>query len=229
MSFRILFIDSDYVLNAYQAWQTMKWDIAGGRVIPYYLSPPPNWLLNMPNVIVKGPLGIHDHGDNNLECGKALPITANLLLSRKALCKIGAFSEDLGRVGASLRSGEDTNFCERALNLNMRIGYCSSCIASHIVPPQRMTRRYFLQWYYMFGLSSNNEMLPHDTVFWFRTPRFEWRRLFVSAFRLLFSLVAGCRFENLLHFVSTSGSVIGYLTTQKRFTLTTGTDFIEKV
>jgi glycosyltransferase involved in cell wall biosynthesis len=222
----LCFVDDDvllgprYVVEAYQQWRKGLWDLAGGRLVADYETTPPAWLTRLPAAMINGPLAIYDRGEDDFVSppqDDRIPPTCNMLLPRESIPKIGLFDPALGEVGRNLRRGEDADFCQRAQAAGLTIGYCASPVARHFVPRQRMTRRYFLRWKYNSSISGSNEVLPSDTVFWLRVPRYEWRRLVECGLGVITGAFTQARFQRLLELTGAAGTVVGYLTRQRSY------------
>jgi glucosyl-dolichyl phosphate glucuronosyltransferase len=224
----LCFIDDDLIVSknhlaqAYTFWKTNTWDIASGRVVADFRDPIPGWIRAIPPQMLNGPLGIYDRGKKDFvlcEDDDLVPPTCNMLISRAVVEKIGGFNTDLGRLRNVLRSGEDTEFCERSRRAGFRIGYCASLVARHFVSESRITRRYFLRWKFYGALTGSNDILPADTVFWLGVPRYSWRALFESLIRVPFALFTRRRMQALILLSGNLGAVVGYLTGRRRWTL----------
>jgi glycosyltransferase involved in cell wall biosynthesis len=128
-----------------------------GKVRPRWSRVPPPELLTPPAQAIWGPLAIVDYGDtpaiyHPTAESQRLPIGANLAFARAALVAIGGWRTDLGKVNNSLLSGEDHEIFMRLRRFQLYAGYYDPAIAvGHYVPQQRLTRRYFRQWFYWHG------------------------------------------------------------------------------
>jgi glucosyl-dolichyl phosphate glucuronosyltransferase len=138
---------------------------AFGKVLPRWGDVPPPELLTPPAQDIWGPLAIVDYGDIATDylpahTGQRLPIGANLAFSRHALIAIGGWRTDLGKVNNTLISGEDHEIFVRLRRHGLYAGYYDPQVAvRHYVPPARLTRRYFRQWFFWHG-KTNALMLP---------------------------------------------------------------------
>jgi len=212
-------LPTDYVARAHAAWKNGSWGVAGGRAVADYEIPRPTWIDRLPRQMLNAPFGVHDRGEHDFiidDSDEIVPIGANMLIPRAVFEKIGKFDTELGRTGKSLRSGEDTEFYERARRAGLSIGYCGSCPLWHFVPRERLKRRFFVRWKFRASLTGGREVLPADTVYWLRVPRYEWRSLAESFFRLVTSVVVGRRTQRLIQFSGELGRVIGRLTGRRR-------------
>lgn len=114
----------------------------GGRVLPRWPAPPPDWLA--PELF--GYLSVLDLGNEmrDLTAGEYL-CGCNLSFDREALIAAGGFSTNLGRRGAeiSLLSNEELDVCNRLLTLGRRVVYAPEAVVEHVIPAERLTRRWF--------------------------------------------------------------------------------------
>ncbi|HEV3058783.1 MAG TPA: glycosyltransferase family 2 protein [Vicinamibacterales bacterium] len=128
-----------------------------GKVLPRWCRVPPPELLTTAAQAVWGPLAIVDYGDLPEDYkpgapGQRLPIGANLAFSREALVQIGGWRTDLGKVNNTLLSGEDHEIFMRLRRHDMYSGYYDPQVAvRHLVPAERLTRRYFRRWFFWNG------------------------------------------------------------------------------
>jgi glucosyl-dolichyl phosphate glucuronosyltransferase len=212
----------DYIVRAWDCRQNGGWDVAGGRAIGNYEVPCPEWARRLPPQMLNGPFGLHDRGPDDFvldENDDTSPIGANMLIPKSTLEKLGGFDTNLGRSGKSLRSGEDSEFYDRARQAGMKIGCCGSCWLKHLVQKERLSRRFMLRWKFFASLTGSNAPLPADTVFWLGVPRYSWRALFESLIRLPFALCTRRRMQALILLSGKLGAVVGYLTGRRRWSL----------
>lgn len=87
------------------------------------------------------------------------PVGANMAFRREVFGKHGAFRTDLGpqgaEIGASSREkagiSEDTEFGFRLTRAGEQLRYEPSAIVYHPVPVRRLTKEYFLEWWFVRG------------------------------------------------------------------------------
>jgi glycosyltransferase involved in cell wall biosynthesis len=171
-----------------------------GKVRPRWSRLPPPELLLTPAQAIWGPLAIVDYGDvpaiyHPAADGQRLPIGANLAFSRAALVAIGGWRTDLGKVNNTLLSGEDHEIFMRLRRFNLYAGYYDpDIVVGHYVPRQRLTRRYFRQWFYWHGKTQAlmfNDLYPELDMTrvprLFGVPRFAIRQACQQGWRWLCS------------------------------------------
>lgn len=122
----------------------------GGRCIPVWESPRPNWLAT--NMLTA--FSIFDYGDRPLTlrphqlltgCNFAFPVTV--------LERMGGFREDLGRQGQNLLSNEDVYMREQLDDLGLKSIYHPEIIVEHTIPAERLTKQWFRQRAWWQGIS----------------------------------------------------------------------------
>jgi glycosyltransferase involved in cell wall biosynthesis len=127
-----------------------KWAGAGGRILPPRDFTPPNWLPLGGKMDLGGTLALFDLGNLPGELKRA-PYGTNMAFHKSMFAKYGTFRVDLGRCGASLLSGEDTEFGERLMSASEHLRYEPAAVIYHPVPEERLTKKYFRTWWFDFG------------------------------------------------------------------------------
>jgi glycosyltransferase involved in cell wall biosynthesis len=139
-----------------------------GKVLPLWGCVPPPELLISRAQGLWGPLAIVDYGDEPIayvpeSSTQRLPIGANLAFVKSVLLTVGGWRTDLGKVNNTLISGEDHEIFLRLRRHQLYRGYYDPEVTvRHHVPPERLTRRYFRQWFYWHG---KTQALMLDAVF----------------------------------------------------------------
>jgi glycosyltransferase involved in cell wall biosynthesis len=124
--------------------------VIGGPIYPFYLSDKPDWFLDK--------YEIHSWGDeprflkrNEYFYG------SNMVFSKDVLEESGGFDTERGVSGETLNLGEETvlfdKIWKKSGNGN-NFYYSPDLIVYHLVPPERMSIRYFLKRRFMVGQSS---------------------------------------------------------------------------
>jgi len=160
---------ADWLVRIVQAFRTHSVKFVFGKVLPRWQSAPPPELLTPQAQDIWGPLAIVDYGDAPSHytptChGQRLPIGANLAILRSVLVSIGGWRTDLGKVNNTLISGEDHEIFMRLRRYGCYAGYYDpEIVVRHLVPTQRMTRRYFRRWFFWHGKTTAlmlNDLYP---------------------------------------------------------------------
>jgi glucosyl-dolichyl phosphate glucuronosyltransferase len=126
-------------------------DFVAGRIFPRWEKPAPAWM----SPVLYGVIAISDCGDAPLDihAGKEHPMTigANMAVRRRVISRLGGLRPDLGKLGGTLRTGEDHEFFLRMIHGGCRGVYEPSVVVRHFVPSARLTRSYFRAWLYQNG------------------------------------------------------------------------------
>jgi GT2 family glycosyltransferase len=99
---------------------------------------------------------LFDRGEEPHELGEP-PYGTNMAYRKAMFEKHGYFRTDLGRSANNMIGKEDTEFGERLLRAGERIWYAPSAIVFHPVLPERLTKKYFLSWWFGCGQSMIRE------------------------------------------------------------------------
>ena len=128
-----------------------------GKVLPRWAGPSDAELLGKEAQDIWGPLALVDYGDAAVDylperTGQCLPVGANLSFARAAVLNIGGWRTDLGKVNNTLISGEDHEIFIRLRRFGLYAGYYDPLVTvRHLVPAERLTRRYFRRWFFWHG------------------------------------------------------------------------------
>lgn len=148
----LAFVDDDVIVeptwlqNLTVALKSSDWAGAGGRILPIWNCAPPEWLPRFGKQAL-GPLVGFEPG---LEAGPLLepPFGTNMAFRKVMFEKYGGFRTDLGpRPNSEIRS-EDTEFGSRLLAAGEHLRYEPSATVYHPVPPNRLRKAYFLDWWF---------------------------------------------------------------------------------
>ena len=155
-------------------------DYAVGRIFPLWEVPPPHWMSDA----LRGVLAIPDGGPwrQLLSQGvheEIMPIGANMAVRRSVIEHIGGWNPDLGKLGGTLRTGEDHEFALRMLAAGFRGVYEPGAWVGHHVPASRLRLGYFARWFYDNGaiVAGLEETYPSSCARLLGVPRYLWRQL----------------------------------------------------
>src|SRR5687767_1112400 len=130
--------------------ESESWMGSGGRVIPVWQTQRPNWLPESGDILA--PLVFFDLGDKTGRMFEA-PFGTNMAFRKQAFEKYGNFRIDLGpRPENEIRS-EDTEFGNRVLGGGEQLYYEPAAIVYHPISSERLTKEYFLRWWFDKGRS----------------------------------------------------------------------------
>lgn len=116
---------------------------AGGPIVAEYPGGRPRWMSRYVERPIANPL---DLGDRERPFPRnRIPGGGNMAVRRDALERYGAFDPDLGRVGGRLIGGEECDLFERLARGGERCWYLPDAVMYHIIPPEKLTRDYFVR------------------------------------------------------------------------------------
>ena len=116
----------------------------GGRVLPAFVQPPPDWLSQD---LVKF-LSVLDLGaSSRLLADNEYVVGANVAYRCAAVAAVGGFNTALGRRGfaANLMSNEETELATRLKQAGGLIGYVGGAQVAHRIETQRLRQSWFRQ------------------------------------------------------------------------------------
>ena len=125
-----------------------EWVGAGGRICPEKEVSLPHWLTLTGPHSMAGLLVLFDRGSVAGEL-PVPPFGANMAFRKAVFESQGGFRSDLGPP-PKLR-GEDTDLCLRVMKSGGRLRYEPSAVVYHEMPENRLTKAYFLTWWFGHG------------------------------------------------------------------------------
>jgi glycosyltransferase involved in cell wall biosynthesis len=145
---------SDYLHRAAELFASRpSLGAAGGRSLPDYETPPPEWYS--PDL---APIGCRDLGDAFMESRwsantprdypECSPIGAGMIVRRTAMetwinqLQTSPERRLFGRTGAALTSGEDNDIVLTLLGAGWSVAYEPRLVLTHVIPPRRLTLDY---------------------------------------------------------------------------------------
>ena len=155
----LLFTDDDVVFDAdwLSAYARACADFPaatffGGRILPDWGGEKPRWLAGECLPLIDGVVVWYDHGTQTrlFTPNEPSPFGASFAVRRRLLEEVGGFRTDLGRAGASLGRGEETDFFLRAKQEAAEGVYVGRALCWH-----RIDRRRLKLWaLYRYGIES---------------------------------------------------------------------------
>ena len=196
----LAFMDDDVIVepswlqNLTAPLHNGRWAGSGGRILPHWTCSAPNWLPST-GWYVAGPLALFDQGDEFGQLTEA-PFGTNMAFQRDMFNKYGGFRTDLGPCPGSEIRNEDTEFGRRLLTAEEKLCYEPSAVVYHLVPENRVQKKYYLTWWFDKARSDIREMgvLP-DKWLIDGVPLYLLRRLARWTLRWLVALDPRLRFE----------------------------------
>jgi glycosyltransferase involved in cell wall biosynthesis len=142
----------DWMVHAVRALDTLKCDYVGGKVLPIWGAPPPRWLPDhgSPQWAV---IALVDFGPQPIELGSNAPLGVNMAFRRDAFTRVGVWNTDFGRKAGTLLGQEVREWCLRARAAGLRGFYVPDMVVRHVIPAERLTKRYFRRWFFWRGVS----------------------------------------------------------------------------
>ncbi len=128
----------------------LDWVGAGGRILPEKAFSRPRWLALSGPYAMPGILALFELGDTPGRLELA-PYGTNMAFRKEMFEKYGGFRTDLGPSPGSEIRNEDTEFGRRLMDAGERLRYEPSAVVYHEVPQHRLSKKYFLQWWFDYG------------------------------------------------------------------------------
>ncbi|MEX2175671.1 MAG: glycosyltransferase [Pirellulaceae bacterium] len=157
----IAFLDDDVDVEPYwlqalcQAFREEACDAVGGRAELRFPDARPNWI----GITEESLLSRVDRGPVRRICSPDEICGLNLAIKRCWFEKIGCFRIELGRVGTSLISGDETDVLRRIAAAGGKLIYEPAAFLWHRIPPSRLHKQWFLQRHY-WGVRSTLRIAP---------------------------------------------------------------------
>jgi glycosyltransferase involved in cell wall biosynthesis len=174
--------DSDWAAYIYHCFEQTGADMVGGKLVPLWLTPRPEWLTND----LLGPMPSIDYGPVRKRWDASCSgffLTANCSLRRSSIEKFGIFNVTLGRRAASLIGGEDAELFERWNRRDAVIYYEPAALMHHKVGADRVTPDFYRKWFIDIGYTQ-----AHQTDWkWHHAvsilPAWRWKKLVETGIR----------------------------------------------
>lgn len=148
-------IEADWLDRAAEGLERFNCDFVGGRVLPIWGGPRPEWLPNRPG-LHWAVIALMDLGPEPVEFGcngTPWPLGVNEVTRRDAFTRVGMFDNNLGRKAGTLRNQANREWHLRARAAGIRGFYLPDMKVHHLVPADRLTKSYFRRWLYWHGIS----------------------------------------------------------------------------
>ena len=206
-------VEPDWLVNAERDLRELNCDYLGGKALPIWRGTLPNWLPNRGGKHW-GVIALLDYGPKPLEFGEKVPLGVNMVFRREAFERAGLWDNSIGRKAGTLLGQEVREWAQRARAAGLRGFYSPDLVVHHVIPEDRLTKRYFRRWFYWHGISRailyhNNRLdmeSPESTALDFATvphiagvPRYLYRTCltkFVSMWSALARRDSVARFED---------------------------------
>jgi glycosyltransferase involved in cell wall biosynthesis len=150
----------DWLTRIGNAFAIQEREYIGGRVLPIWGAPRPRWLPDHGGS-QWAVIALLDFGPEPIRIGTRVPLGVNMAFRRRALDAVGGFNPRIGRKAGTLLGQEVREWCLRAHEAGLRGDYIPDVTLRHVIPADRLNKRYFRRWFYWRGIS--RAMLYADT------------------------------------------------------------------
>lgn len=145
-------VEPGWLDRCHDALDNPACDYIGGRVLPIWGAPCPKWLPDRGGKHW-AVIALLDYGPDPIEFGARVPLGVNMAFRRGAFERAGLLDPRIGRKAGTLLGQEVREWCIRARAAGIRGWYAPNVTVRHIIPPARLTKRYFRRWFYWRGIS----------------------------------------------------------------------------
>ena len=145
-------VPGDWLNQASAGLERLGADYVGGRVLPIWGAPRPRWIPDRGGR-QWAVIALLDYGPEPIEFGTRVPLGVNMAFRRAAFERAGLFDPDTGRRAGTLLGQEVREWCIRARRAGLRGFYVPEMSVRHIIPAERLRKRYFRRWFYWRGIS----------------------------------------------------------------------------
>jgi hypothetical protein len=129
-----------------------------------------------------------------------------MVFRREAFERAGLWNNTIGRKAGTLLGQEVREWCSRARAANLKGFYSPDLVVHHVIPADRLTKKYYRSWFYWHGISRAilyqskglDMESPESTELDFATvphiagiPRYMFRTYLQSFFSLISAIVRG--------------------------------------
>jgi len=145
-------VPADWLNRAAEGMERLGCDYVGGRVLPIWGGPRPAWLPDRGGKHW-AVIALLDYGPEPIEFSTRVPLGVNMAFTRSAFERAGGFDPNTGRRAGTLLGQEVREWCIRARKAGVRGFYVPEMSLRHIIPADRLNKRYFRRWFYWRGIS----------------------------------------------------------------------------
>ena len=197
-------VEADWLTRAGDALTRLQCDYVGGRVLPIWGGPRPDWLAEGGKYWAV--IALLEYGSEPIEFGAKVPLGVNMAFRRDAFDRAGFFDPQTGRKAGTLLGQEIREWCIRARAAGVRGFYAPELSLRHIIPASRLNKAYFRRWFYWRGVSramlyeragldmeapERTELDFRNVPHVFGVPRYMYRNALVSAWRAVIKTLRG--------------------------------------
>lgn len=186
-------VEANWLHNLTAPLRSGEWDGSGGKILPDREFSPPAWLATEGRYSLTGMLALFDQGNQPGRLQDP-PFGTNMAFLRSVFERFGDFRTDLGPCPGSEIRNEDTEFGRRVLAGGCRLRYVPSAVVFHDVESERLTKTYFLRFWYDHGRATAREWTEGSPVY--GIPRICLRMFKLGLLGLRASLLWICSFNS---------------------------------
>jgi glycosyltransferase involved in cell wall biosynthesis len=145
-------VESDWLQQVGSAMERFGCGYIGGRVLPLWGGARPSWLSDRggPHWAV---IALLDYGSTPFELTTRMPLGVNMAFRREVFDVVGGWDVRVGRKAGTLLGQEVREWCIRARANGVRGFYVPELTLRHVIPADRLSKRYFRRWFYWRGIS----------------------------------------------------------------------------
>jgi glucosyl-dolichyl phosphate glucuronosyltransferase len=176
----LLFTDDDtrpepeWAQAVRDTFQSSSCAAVGGKVELLWPDERPHWLADE---LLSTLAGV-DYGECEIDLSlEQPPLGANMAFRREVFEKIGGFNPELGRIGAKLLGGEETDLFKRLAESGCSGKYQPKAVVNHVLEPERLRKAYFRKVYFHGGQSRGLLFSPGPGRRFIGVPLFSVRQL----------------------------------------------------
>jgi glycosyltransferase involved in cell wall biosynthesis len=145
-------VEPDWLTQAAVGLENLDCDYLGGKALPIWSGPTPVWLPNRGGKHW-AVIALLDYGPQPIELGDRVPLGVNMAFRRDAFTRAGFFDNSVGRKAGTLLGQEVREWCQRARAADLRGFYSPDLVVHHVIPVDRLSKKYFRRWFYWHGIS----------------------------------------------------------------------------
>src|SRR5215211_212490 len=145
-------LELGWLTNAERALQTLNCDYLGGKALPIWSGQRPAWIPEGRS-IHWAVIALLDYGPKPLPLDDYVAIGVNMVFRREAFDRAGLWDNTIGRKAGTLLGQEVREWATRARDAGLRGFYSPDLVVHHVIPEDRLTKKYFRRWFYWHGIS----------------------------------------------------------------------------
>lgn len=145
-------VPADWLNRAAEGLERMQCEYVGGPVLPIWSVPPPAWIPSRGGK-QWAVIALLDYGPEPIEFWRRVPLGVNMAFRREAFERAGLLDPNTGRRAGTLLGQEVREWCIRARKAGVRGFYVPTLVLEHIIPADRLRKRYFRRWFFWRGIS----------------------------------------------------------------------------